>query len=93
MGKQRNESSVTIARAASFLSETAALLLSDLLLYSCNREAVPPLRIASSTWPGYEPARDLAYLLEVGVNVFKLPFFDITLESFRNHSAAIEGCI
>lgn len=60
------------------------------LLASCFKEAPAPLRIASSPWPGYEPlylARDIGYLGGSKVNILELPSSDITLESFRNHSA------
>jgi NitT/TauT family transport system substrate-binding protein len=60
------------------------------LIASCDKEAHGPLRVASSPWPGYEPlylARDLGYLDSRKVHVLELPSSDITLESFRNHSA------
>jgi NitT/TauT family transport system substrate-binding protein len=52
----------------------------------------PPLRIASSPWPGYEPlylAQEIGYLPEQDAQLFELPSSDITLESFRNHTADI----
>lgn len=58
-------------------------------LASCGKEQAP-LNIASSPWPGYEPlylARDLGYLPKEKANIYELPSADITLESFRNHSA------
>jgi NitT/TauT family transport system substrate-binding protein len=67
-----------------------ALLLALIpLLVSCDKQQ-PPLNIASSLWPGYEPlylARDIGYLPKQSANIFELPSSDITLESFRNHSA------
>lgn len=57
---------------------------------ACHKETPPPLRIASSPWPGYEPlylARDLGYFGSGKVNLLELPSSDITLESFRNRSA------
>lgn len=60
------------------------------LLAACGKEVVPPLRIASSPWPGYEPlylAREIGYLPPDKANIYELPSSDITLESFRNHSA------
>ncbi|MFA6119973.1 MAG: ABC transporter substrate-binding protein [Sideroxydans sp.] len=67
-------------------------ILLALLLSACSQEASPPLRIASSPWPGYEPlylARDLGYLPAEKANIYELPSSDITLESFRNRSADI----
>lgn len=29
--------------------------LASVFLNSCAKENLPPLRLASSTWPGYEP--------------------------------------
>lgn len=72
-----------------FLSVCVLLIVSTGLA-SCSKEADEPLRVASSPWPGYEPiylARDIGYLTRVQANVFELPSSDITLESFRNHSA------
>lgn len=60
------------------------------LIASCHKETPPPLRIASSPWPGYEPlylARDLGYFGSGKVNLLELPSADITIESFRNRSA------
>ena len=65
------------------------LIVSMLLLNACSNNPPPPLRIASSPWPGYEPlylARDLGYLREEKVDLFELPSADVTMESFRNHS-------
>jgi NitT/TauT family transport system substrate-binding protein len=62
------------------------------LLSACDHTHEPPLRIASSPWPGYEPlylAHEIGYLSEEKAQVFELPSSDITLESFRNHSADI----
>ncbi|MDD2699970.1 MAG: ABC transporter substrate-binding protein [Sideroxydans sp.] len=62
------------------------------LLTACDGTHEPPLRIASSPWPGYEPlylAQEQGYLSEDKAQVFELPSSDITLESFRNHSADI----
>lgn len=62
------------------------------VLTACDSQKEPPLRIASSPWPGYEPiylAQELGYLHERKAQVFELPSSDITLESFRNHSADI----
>jgi len=59
------------------------------LFISCSEPPQPPLRIASSPWPGYEPlhlARELGYLDEKKVSLFELPSSDITMASFRNHS-------
>lgn len=72
------------------LLKTGALLFASLVLASCGKESAEPLRVASSPWPGYEPvylARDIGYLPKDKANVFELPSSDITLESFRNHSA------
>ncbi len=60
------------------------------LLAACDRQHEPPLRIASSPWPGYEPlylAKEIGYLQPAQARIFELPSSDITLESFRNHSA------
>lgn len=68
------------------------LVLLCLLLAACSKPPQPPLRIASSPWPGYEPlylARDLGYLDEKEVDLFELPSSDINIESFRNHSTDI----
>lgn len=62
------------------------------LLAACMKPVEPPLRIASSPWPGYEPlylAKEVGYLPPDKASVFELPSSDITLESFRNHSADI----
>lgn len=63
----------------------------SLVLAACGSPPPPPrLRIASSPWPGYEPlylARDLGFLDEDRVSLFELPSADVTMESFRNHSA------
>jgi len=74
----------------SWLFLLALLLLP--LLGACDSPHEPPLRIASSPWPGYEPlylAREIGYLPEAKAHVFELPSSDITLESFRNRSADI----
>lgn len=74
----------------SWLILPALLLLP--LLSACDGKNEPPLRIASSPWPGYEPlylAREIGYLPPDKASVFELPSSDITLESFRNHSADI----
>lgn len=62
------------------------------LLTACDKRHEPPLRIASSPWPGYEPlylAQEIGYLPEAKAQLFELPSSDITLESFRNRSADI----
>lgn len=62
------------------------------LLGACDSPHEPPLRIASSPWPGYEPlylAQEIGYLPEEKARVFELPSSDITLESFRNRSVDI----
>jgi NitT/TauT family transport system substrate-binding protein len=62
------------------------------LLSACDSSHEPPLRIASSPWPGYEPlylAQEIGYLPEAKAQLFELPSSDITLESFRNRSADI----
>lgn len=67
-------------------------MLMPLLLGACDNTPEPPLRIASSPWPGYEPlylAREIGYLSPAQASVFELPSSDITLESFRNRSADI----
>lgn len=59
-------------------------------LAACTEAPREPLRMASSPWPGYEPfylARDLGFIDPRDVNLYELPSADITLESFRNHSA------
>lgn len=79
-----------VRRSITRLAVLVGLVLVLPVLTSCSKEVVPPLRIASSPWPGYEPiylARDLGYLSKDKVNVFELPSSDITMESFRNHSA------
>lgn len=68
------------------------LLAAVMLLAACDRVHEPPLRVASSPWPGYEPlylAQEIGYLTERDAQMFELPSSDITLESFRNHSADI----
>lgn len=70
--------------------KAATVLLALLALISCSKAPSEPLRIASSPWPGYEPiylARDIGYLPKEKAKIFELPSSDITLESFRNHSA------
>ena len=73
----------------------ASLLLmatAILLLAACDGRQEPPLRIASSPWPGYEPlylAKELGYLPPEKVKLYELPSSDITLEAFRNNSADI----
>ncbi len=77
-------------RQGKFYKFIIAALLCVLLLSSCSKEPVVPLRIASSPWPGYEPvylARDMGFLSPKQVNIFELPSADITLESFRNRTA------
>ncbi len=66
------------------------VVLAAVTLSACSKSPTAPLRIASSPWPGYEPiylARDVGYLSEAKNKIFELPSSDITLESFRNHSA------
>lgn len=61
-------------------------------LTACDGRHEPPLRIASSPWPGYEPlylAKEIGYLQPERAKVFELPSSDITLEAFRNGSADI----
>ena len=68
------------------------LIFSYIALTGCSEAPQSPLRLASSPWPGYEPlylARDLGYLDEKKVSLFELPSSDITMESFRNHSADV----
>lgn len=68
-----------------------AILLFCASLSGC-KPAAEPLRIVSSTWPGYEPlylARDLGYWDEKQGILNELPSFNIVLESFSNGSADI----
>jgi len=69
------------------------ICLSGLIgLSSCSRDPIPPLRIASSPWPGYEPlylAQEIGYLPAGKATIYELPSSDITLEAFRNRSADI----
>ncbi|MFH2140301.1 MAG: ABC transporter substrate-binding protein [Pseudomonadota bacterium] len=72
----------------SWLWPLALLLLP--LLSACDSRHEPPLRIASSPWPGYEPlylAKEVGYLPPEKAKLFELPSSDITLEAFRNQSA------
>lgn len=76
----------TIRKVIYRITALAALLF----LVSCSEPVQEPLRVASSPWPGYEPlylARELGYLDETKISLFELPSSDITMESFRNHSA------
>lgn len=76
--------------AYSWLFPIAMVLLSQLT--ACEGKHDAPLRIASSPWPGYEPlylAKEIGYLTPEKARLFELPSSDITLESFRNHSADI----
>lgn len=71
------------------LSKHLIVLIIASLSIACNETPDPPLRLASSPWPGYEPfylGRDLGFIDEKTVNIFELPSADITMESFRNHS-------
>jgi NitT/TauT family transport system substrate-binding protein len=62
------------------------LVLIALGLAACQPPA-PPLRVASSPWPGYESlylARDLGLFDDSHVQLSELPSSNVTLESFNN---------
>lgn len=72
------------------------LLRIFLVLFAFNLAACqppsPPLRVASSPWPGYESlylARDLGLFDESNVLLSELPSANLTLESFSNGGADI----
>lgn len=67
-------------------------LIFCLILISCSREDLAPLKLASSPWPGYEPlylARDMGFISEKSIKISELPSSNITYESFLNGSSDI----
>ena len=57
---------------------------------SCTQKPTDPLRVATNTWPGYQPlylAQDLGYLK--GVDLHEMPSSSPVIRAFRNRSVDI----
>ncbi|QPG56357.2 ABC transporter substrate-binding protein [Shewanella eurypsychrophilus] len=68
------------------------LLTLTLILTACQPAQESPLRIASNTWPGYEPlylARNLGHFDNTQVNLVEMTSASEVIHALRNHT--IEG--
>ncbi|WP_083700414.1 ABC transporter substrate-binding protein [Shewanella sp. UCD-KL12] len=83
---------ITHPKPQSLFGPLLIILFTLTNLTACQPTDEPPLRIASNTWPGYEPlylARSLGYYDDTQVNLVEMTSASEVIHALRNHT--IEG--